>query len=123
MNAQNESGNTALHMTREYDLFWCGRLLVKAGADLALTNELGNSANTGIEGEASDKDGLAALSSAHDAIEVHEALDMLDAQQRGGGVALDKAKVVLCGMGFKKKHPALWTQEVASYFRGICNAL
>ena len=73
MNAQNKSGNTALHMTREYDLFWCSRLLVKAGADLALTNELGNVANTGIEGEASDKDGLAALSSAHDAVEVQEA--------------------------------------------------
>ena len=123
MNAKNESGNTALHMTREYDLFWCSRALIKAGADKSLLNDLGNAANTGIEGCASDEDGLAALSSAHDASEVQEALDMLDAQQRNPSVILDKAKVVMCGMGLKKEHPELWNREVQSYFRGICNAL
>ena len=48
---------------------------------------------------------------------------MLDAQQRNPSVILDKAKVVMCGMGLKKEHPELWNREVQSYFRGICNAL
>ena len=70
-----------------------------------------------------DKDGLAALSSAHDALELKEALDMLERQQRGEGPELDKAKLVMCGMAAKKEHPEIWTKEVQSFFRGICNSL
>ena len=110
-------------MSREYDLFWCSRLLVKAGADVTLQNDAGSPANYGIEGNSSDKDGLAALSSAHDALELKEALDMLERQQRGEGPELDKAKLVMCGMAAKKEHPEIWTKEVQSFFRGICNSL
>ena len=118
VNAQNSSGNTPLHMSREYDYFWCCQRLIEANADVNLKNEAGHIANSGIEGEMSDKDGLPALSSAHNAVELDEALTMLEHQK-----GLDKAKLVMCALGFKKSNKNLWTDEVDKRFKAICNRL
>merc|ERR1712183_255181 len=34
LDAKNKAGNTALHMSRAYDYYWCGKLLIEAGARL-----------------------------------------------------------------------------------------
>lgn len=118
VNALNSSGNTPLHMAREYDYFWCCKCLIEANADVDIKNEAGHAANTGIEGEMSDKDGLPALSSAHNASEVDEALGMLEGQ-----TDLDKAKLVMCALAFKKLNSQLWTDNVEKRFKAICNRL
>mmetsp|Transcript_399 Transcript_399/g.1760 ORF Transcript_399/g.1760 Transcript_399/m.1760 type:complete len:106 (-) Transcript_399:67-384(-) len=49
-NAKNFKGQTALHMSEEYDMYFQSVLLLEAGADPGATNEAGHPAIRGIEG-------------------------------------------------------------------------
>ena len=105
-------------MSREYDYFWCCQCIIEANANVNLMNNAGHIENTGIEGTISDEDGLPALSSAHNAVELDKALTMLEHQK-----GLDKAKLVMCALGFKKSNKNLWTDEIDKRFKAICNRL
>ena len=117
-NTQNKMGNTALHMAREYDYFWTARLLIANKADLAVENGEGHPANKGIEGEISETDGMPALASARTVAQVDEALTMLEAQR-----GLDKAALVMNGMGVKMEQAALWTDTVDRRFKALLATL
>ena len=49
-NSQNFKGNTALHMSVEYNLEDTTRKLLELGADKTIKNYDGNAAETGIDG-------------------------------------------------------------------------
>ena len=116
LNAQNGTGQTALHMAREYDYFWIARKLIESGASIDIKNNAGFDANCGIEGDAKADDWVAALSSAHNKEELAEALSGLE-----GSSDLDKAKVAMVGMQVKKRLKAseVWTDDFDFQFKTI----
>merc|ERR550537_2033473 len=50
VNAQNSKGQSALHMSVEYDFYYQTKFLLEQGADKGLKNNDGHQALTGIEG-------------------------------------------------------------------------
>lgn len=115
LNATNNSGNTALHMGRAYDYYWCCRLLQTAGASLSKKNNEGFAAGDGIEGDKSTENAVPGIISAHNAQELNEALDLINKQE-----TVDKSQLVMAGIGKKKSAKALWTAEVDAKFKALC---
>lgn len=115
LDAVNNAMNTALHMARTYDYYWCAQLLTGGGASKGINNEAGHVSETGIDGDKRGDDAVPALVSAHNAHELNEALEMIASQQ-----VVDKGQLVMAGMGKKKSAKPLWTPEVDAKFKELC---
>ena len=114
VNSQNGTGQTALHMARAYDYYWCAKVLVENGADCSLTNQDGNEANKGIEGDKSPDDWLPAMASAHNAEELHMAMAGLKEQDPS---TINKGDLAFAGNQKKKSDKELWTEDVQKDFK------
>eukprot|EP00943_MAST-04B_sp_MAST-4B-sp1_P006492 g6492.t1 len=120
-NAQNGTGNTALHMALAYDYYWCARILTTQGnANSKIKNNDGYEAGTGIEGDKTDGDWLPAMISAHNAEELNEAMEGLRNQDIS---TIDKAAFIQAGMAKKKSAKDIWSGEVQNIFTDIVKAL
>lgn len=115
LNAVNNAKNTALHMARAYDYYWCGQLITAGGANRELKNEAGHRSDMGIDGDKRGDDAVAALVSAHNAQQLNKALELIAAQQ-----TVDKGQLVMAGMGKKKSAKPLWTTDVDAKFKALC---
>ena len=114
LNAQNGTGQTALHMARAYDYYWCAKILLDNGADGAVKNQDDKEANSGIDGDKSPDDWLPAMISAHNAEELSMAMAGLKAQDPA---TIDKGGLAFAGNQKKKSDKALWTEEVNKDFK------
>ena len=115
VDAPNGTGTTALHMAKAYDYFWCARFILAAGANPDVLNGEGNKACEGIDGDKVGLDWIPALTSAHTAAELDEALTGLMTQE-----TIDKSGLVMGGMQKKKSAKDIWTPEVQERFKEIC---
>lgn len=112
-NAQNGKGQTALHMTVEYDFYFLTKWLLDNGSDKNLANEDGHKAILGIDG---GKEGLEAwdnpvtiLRSAGNEEELTVAFEALEkalaSKDSDAPVLISKEQLIQVGMA-KKKSPA-----------------
>lgn len=106
VNVQNGKGQTALHMSVEYDFYFVSKALMAAGAKKEIENGDGNKAITGIDGGKVDKDcwdnPVNILKAATTADEITEAFESLE---KAPLESVDKAQLIQTGM-MKKKNPA-----------------
>lgn len=121
-NGPNCKGNTALHMSVEYDFHFQSAFLISAHADLNALNEDGHSALTGLGGTKVGAEAwnapLTILKAASDnADELNKAFSALE---RANPATLDKAAVVQVGMAKKKVCKQHWN---ADRFRDLMNRL
>ena len=98
VNAQNNGGQTAMHMAVAYDYFWTGQVLVAAGGDVALKNAEGFEAGKGIEGDKLLNNPIAAFTSARTKLQVAAAVQLVNANTS----KLDKAEYVMSLMQKKR---------------------
>lgn len=111
VDAQNGKGQTALHMTAEYDMYFLTKMLLDDfGASREIANADGHAAITGIDGGKTGGDAwdgplnlLAALTAKED---LDAALAKLEEWPDKAG--LDKAKLIQTGMANKKRVGANW---------------
>jgi len=107
VNAQNGKGQTALHMTVEYDFYFVSKFLLANGADKELENGDGNKAISGIDGgkigfEAWDN-AVNILKAATNPEQLEQAFQALTKSQAIPD-SVDKAQLIQAGM-IKKKNP------------------
>ena len=96
---ENNGGNTALHMAREYDYYYTCQVLVEAGADGTIVNGNGSVANLGIEGKVDVASFLPAVTDAANVDELKVALQGLIDQ----GEAVDRGEKGKAIMGLRKR--------------------
>lgn len=120
VNAQNNTGQTALHMSVEYDYYWVAKTLVEAGADQDLPNNDGHKASTGISGTKTGVDAAFAFTCARKNEEINASLDMLiDATNNEEEKAkIDKAAIAMAGMKFKK-NDKIWNPDLDKKFKTL----
>eukprot|EP00928_Gymnodinium_smaydae_P037508 TRINITY_DN26022_c0_g1_i1.p2 TRINITY_DN26022_c0_g1~~TRINITY_DN26022_c0_g1_i1.p2 ORF type:complete len:130 (-),score=43.81 TRINITY_DN26022_c0_g1_i1:98-487(-) len=112
VNAVNNKGQTALHMSVKYEIYWLSKLLLEAGADPKLKNSDGHEAILGLDG---DKTGperwdapLFMLKNAADsAAELNEAMTQLE---KADPTSIEKATLAQAGLQKKKECPLNWDQ-------------
>lgn len=114
VNAQNGQGNTPLHMTIAYDLYFTSKVLLESGANGNIVNAAGNKAIHGIDGDHGDEQPwdhpLIILSAAGDEEELEAAFTALEQADRE---SVKKEKLIQTGM-LKKKSPktaAIWDHK------------
>jgi len=109
MNAQNFKGQSALHMSVEFDMYFQSKFLIDSGASKTLKNESGCEAIYGIEGEKKGADAwdspLTILKSATNKEEFKAAFDALESCDTS---LFDKASLAMTGMRKKKLHKDEW---------------
>ena len=120
VNAQNGTGTTPLHMALEYDYWFISKFLMENGADGSIKNEDGNTAESGIGGERTINDYVAALTSAHNLEELEFALEKLAAQKEP---AIDKAALVQGGMAKKRSSKDIWSKDIQGKFMKLVQSL
>jgi len=107
LNAQNGKGQTALHMSVEYDFYFVSKALVDKGADGNITNEDGNKAILGIEGSKTGQNAWDNQVTILKCANTREELDFAF-QELEKGLAtpelISKAELIQTGMA-KKKSP------------------
>jgi ankyrin repeat protein len=118
VNAQNNGGQTPLHMSVAYDLDDVSSTLVAAGANEELKNADGHPAKYGISGDLLQKRAIGAFQDATTADALVAALQTI-----GKTPGMDKALVVQKGMAKKKEAGAQWTPAVQTAFTTIIQAL
>lgn len=103
VNAQNFKGQTALHMSVAYDMYFVSLDLIEAGADKNLENAEEHPAITGIDGDKVDKDAwdhpVNILKAAVTEEEIEWAMKMLE---NADPETLDKAELARTGMARRK---------------------
>lgn len=108
-NAQNGKGQTPLHMSVEYDMYFQSLLLLGHGADGSATNAEGHAALKGIDGKKEGTDAwdnpVTILKAASDASEFDQALSKLEEADPS---IIDKAALVQAGMAKKKAYKEQW---------------
>lgn len=114
VNAQNGQGNTPLHMSIAYDLYFTSKVLLEFGADGDIVNAAGNKAIHGIDGDHDDEQPwdhpLVILSAASDKEELEAAFTALEQADRE---SVKKEKLIQTGL-MKKKSPktaAVWDHK------------
>jgi ankyrin repeat protein len=117
VNAQNNKGNTALHMAIGYEYYTCANLLLRAGADPELKNRAGIPSKKGIEGDKSIP--LIALTSAKTKIEAEAALALSSKNM----VLLEKSSFASAGLKVRKVLQEDWTPELQENFKNIVDSL
>eukprot|EP00944_MAST-04C_sp_MAST-4C-sp1_P006812 g6812.t1 len=120
VNAQNGTGTTPLHMALEYDYWFISKFLMENGADGSIKNEDGNTAESGIGGERTINDFVAALTSAHNLEELEFALEKLAAQK---DPPIDKAALVQGGMAKKRSAKDIWSKDIQAKFMKLVQSL
>merc|ERR1711972_1268355 len=100
VNCQNNHGQTALHMSAEYSLYWICKFLLANGADPTIKNGDGHEALTGLAGS---RVGMLAwdnpMAIMTDARDDPEELDhALTRIEEADPTALDKSSLVRTGM-------------------------
>jgi len=113
VNEQNGKGQTALHMTVEYDFYFVSKLLLEAGANGEITNEDGNKAILGIDGGKSGSgawdNAVTILRSATTEEELNVAFEALEKAQKSQDTdtpeVIAKDQLIQVGLA-KKKSPA-----------------
>ncbi|CAE7235065.1 YAR1 [Symbiodinium natans] len=113
VNAQNFNGQTALHMSVEYDMYFQTKLLLDAKADPNLENSGGHKALTGLEGAKTGTDAwdnpmniLKAASDTEEELKLaFEALAAADAKD------LDRVVLAQTGMRKRKQCPQHWNAD------------
>jgi len=124
VNAQNNGGQTALHMAIEYDYLACVNALVDAGADKSLANEAGHAAITGIDGGK-----VLAMVCLTEAVTESEHIQHLDEllSDTAAQAKVDKVQLVQTRMKHKKDPEVVkaggWTDEVDAKFKQLLQAL
>ena len=89
-------------------------------ADGSIKNEDGNTAESGIGGERTINDYVAALTSAHNLEELEFALEKLAAQKEP---AIDKAALVQGGMAKKRSSKDIWSKDIQAKFMKLVQSL
>ncbi|CAE8593450.1 unnamed protein product, partial [Polarella glacialis] len=109
VNTQNLKGQTSLHMSSEYDMYFISKRLFEAGADGEVVNADGFKAILGISGSKSGAEAwdmplnmLKNSSSKEDLDVAFAALETCDP------TSLDKATFAMTGMKKGKEIPAAW---------------
>mmetsp|Transcript_47404 Transcript_47404/g.107443 ORF Transcript_47404/g.107443 Transcript_47404/m.107443 type:complete len:191 (+) Transcript_47404:103-675(+) len=124
VNAQNNGGQTALHMAMEYDYLAIVNALLEAGADEALVNEAGNSAISGIDGGK-----VLALVGLTVAVNESEHVQYLDELlgDTASQAKVDKVALVQIRMKHKKDPSVVqaggWSDTVDGKFKQLLQAL
>lgn len=113
VNAKNMKGNTALHMAIGYDYFNTAKMIIKAGGDLEMTNDLAVPAKFGLEGDKSM--GIAALANAGTADEVAEAFALCEAELEN----LNRVSFAQAGLKAKKGLAEAWTPALQERMKAI----
>jgi len=114
VNSQNQSGNTPLHMSIEYDYYELSKLLVEAGGDLEISNQKNIPSKKGIEGTKNYlfMPLLTAQSPAEISAVLNECLKHLS--------ELEKSS--FAGMGLRTKKQLgtnIWTEDIQNQFKSI----
>ena len=117
MNEKNMKGNTAIHMAIGYDYYKCALLIMDAGGDETLTNEMGAPGRNGLEGDRSLA--LAALASSENIEDVMAAFKMAESTMK----EQNKVNFTSVGMKVKKSLGDKWTPEVQSKLKEIINKI
>eukprot|EP00391_Amoebophrya_sp_Ameob2_P006997 CAMPEP_0178991820 /NCGR_PEP_ID=MMETSP0795-20121207/5752_1 /TAXON_ID=88552 /ORGANISM="Amoebophrya sp., Strain Ameob2" /LENGTH=264 /DNA_ID=CAMNT_0020683595 /DNA_START=182 /DNA_END=976 /DNA_ORIENTATION=- len=119
VNAQNKKGQTALHMSVEYDCYHQNVFLLAHGADVEKENADGHPALLGIDGKKTGMDAwdspVNLLKSVSNEEEMRAAFEALE-QAAADGEVIDKAMLAQTGMKKKKEHKDWWD---AKGFMGI----
>jgi len=109
VNAQNKKGQTALHMSVQYDCYFQSKFLIDNGADTKLTNGDGFEALLGIEGNKVEGEAwdhpLTMLKSAGNREELDQAFAALEAADPA---TIDKAALAQTGMAKKRALKDIW---------------
>lgn len=123
INAQNNGGQTALHMCVEYDYYWVAKTLVDAGADQDIVNNDGFKAGTGISGKKTGVDVTFAFTCARNTDELNTSMDMLlkDAEDPAKKESIDKAAIAGAGMKFKKGEH--WNSDLDAKFKTLMRSI
>ena len=87
---------------------------------IGFKNEDGNTAESGIGGERTINDYVAALTSAHNLEELEFALEKLAAQKEP---AIDKAALVQGGMAKKRSSKDIWSKDIQAKFMKLVQSL
>lgn len=120
VNAQNNTGTTALHMAKEYDYFWTCKALIAAGADPELENKDGSKAKAGIEGGKAEFDWVSAVSDAHTPEHLEAAYNLIVEHK----AELPKDKLAYAILTKKKQERnGLWTPEFNKKYMSFVRAL
>mmetsp|Transcript_33620 Transcript_33620/g.78573 ORF Transcript_33620/g.78573 Transcript_33620/m.78573 type:complete len:327 (-) Transcript_33620:101-1081(-) len=114
VDAMNFKGNTALHMSVEYDLYFVSKCLMEFSANPTLKNTDGHAALHGINGEKLGKEAwdspMTILGDVSDnAEEVNFAFKSLE--QEASKALLDKATLVRIGLRKRKDCPTHWDRN------------
>mmetsp|Transcript_33352 Transcript_33352/g.76092 ORF Transcript_33352/g.76092 Transcript_33352/m.76092 type:complete len:296 (+) Transcript_33352:38-925(+) len=114
VNGVNSKGNTPLHMSVEYDLYFVSKCLVDAKADPESKNTENHKALAGISGEKVGNDAwdnpVAILGDVCDnAEEVRFAFERLE--KANSGTLVDKATLVRIGLRKRKECPKHWDRD------------
>jgi ankyrin repeat protein len=117
VNAQNNKGNTPIHMAIGYDYYECAMLLIESKADQMIKNEGGFTAKTGIDGDKTL--GLAALISAKTSDDVAYAFDLCEENIH----EVNKANFVSAGMKAKKSLGSEWSSTLQERFKSLTQKL
>lgn len=116
LNAKNGKGNTGIHMAVGYDYYDAAKMLIEAGADDTLTNDMGFPANLGLEGDKAM--GIAALVCAQSVEDVELAFKLCEEKLD----KLNKVNFISAGLKAKKNIGGGWNAEHQDRFKKITNS-
>lgn len=119
VNAQNNKGQTALHMAIEYDYYPCVKKLLESGADPEVTNQDGHPAKLGIDG---GKVLAMVQLTSEDQSDMKVALDALLGSP-DSRAKIDKASLVQIRIKQKKENGAAWTDDIDKKFKELLGML
>lgn len=117
IDAQNMKGNTALHMAVGYDYFDTSMLLINAGANAEMVNELNIACKYGLEGDKSL--GVAQLVSSSTHADVVSAFAKVEADLE----KQNKVSFAQAGLKAKKALGEAWTPDLQDKFKEITGKL
>jgi ankyrin repeat protein len=111
VNAQNNNGQTPLHMAVSYDLDDVEAVLRQAGAKGSILNAAGFPADAGVDGDVDQRRALTAFQQAETTQQMVQALTRIITVGKG-----DTGSIAKAGLEKKRTLKAQWTPEVQKYF-------
>jgi len=112
VNCQNLKGQTPLHMSVKYDMFFVSKFFLDNGADPTRKNQEGHQAILGLDGDKCGADAwnapVTVLKSAKD--DAAELSIAFEALEKADAASMDKAALAQAGMAKKKECTQNWDQ-------------